>query len=119
MKNILIVENSKFIIMLLKNKIELAGDFKVIWTQSLSDAVEILDNKDLDFFACVLDYHLPDARHGAIIDVVVGKKIPAIIFTDGINQEIREKVWSKLVVDYVLHDDRESVGPHHFLTQKP
>jgi CheY-like chemotaxis protein len=109
MKTVLIVEDSKFFGMTIKNKIETKTKFNVVWVQNITEAIKVLSEVDEDFFAGILDFNLPDAPKGEIIDEVIKRDIPAIVFTGSVSKEIRESVWSKKVVDYVIKDAPQSL----------
>nr|WP_320194330.1 diguanylate cyclase [uncultured Desulfobacter sp.] len=81
----------------------------VTWTTSLAETLPCLDSSQR-YSAAVLDFVLPDATNGEIIDVVTQKGIPSIVFTSVINSELRKIVWSKKIVDYILKDDQSSLG---------
>ncbi len=72
----------------------------VTWTKTLAETLPYLDGGQ-SYSAAVLDFVLPDAMKGEIIDVVTQKGIPSIVFTSGINPELRQFVWSKKIVDYI------------------
>ena len=109
MKKILLVEDSNFFGMVTKNKIQTESNFYVVWKKSLSETLEELNRANSNFFAAVLDFNLPDAPHGEVIDHVISKDIPVIVFTGNISEEVREYVWSKKVADYILKHDPNSV----------
>ena len=109
MKKVLVVEDSSFFGMVIKNKIQTKSNFYVTWTKNLSETVKELNKANNNFFAAVLDFNLPDAPQGEVIDKVTSKNIPSIVFTGNVSEQIREFVWSKKVVDYILKDDPNSV----------
>lgn len=104
MKKILVVEDSKSVGTLLCRKLQDA-DFETVWAKSMAEAASLLKGRSVDFFCSILDLKLPDAADGEIIDLVMAKSIPAIVFTGNLNKGVREMVWSKNVVDYVLKDN--------------
>jgi len=110
MQSVLIVEDSIFFGVLLKNKLEKETNFKGRWCRSMSEAVKTLEQADNHFFAAILDYNLPDAPDGEIIDAVIKRGVPAIVFTGIISEKVRSLVWSKKVVDYALKDDSQSIN---------
>ena len=109
MKTVLIVEDTSFFGRIIQNKLETETDFKTVWARSMAAAVEALDEADDRFFAAILDFNLPDAPHGEIIDEVVFRRIPVIVFTSDLSEDVRELVWSKSVADYALKDDSQSL----------
>ena len=114
MKQILIVEDSKFFGVLLQKRLAEEGGYEVAWAQNMAEAVALLDAPASDYFAGILDFNLPDAPNGEIIDELVARCIPAIVFTGGVNAEVRDIVWSKDVVDYILKGDRRA--PEYIVT---
>ena len=109
MKKVLVVESSSFFGTVIKNRIQNGHNFDVIWARNLSETLKELNNPDNNFFAAVLDLDLPDAQQGEVLDKVIVKDIPAIVFTGNVSEQIREFVWSKKVVDYILKEDPNSV----------
>ena len=109
MKKVLVVESSSFFGTVIKNRIQNGPNFDVIWARNLSETLKELNNPDNNFFAAVLDLDLPDAQQGEVLDKVIVKDIPAIVFTGNVSEQIREFVWSKKVVDYILKEDPNSV----------
>ncbi len=108
MKSILVVEDSKFIGSMVKYRLEEAA-YDVVWVKKMSEAIKALDEEENNFFAALLDYNLPDAPRGEIIDEVSDRDIPSIVFTGLVSEEVRETVWAKGVVDYVIKDDPNSL----------
>lgn len=81
----------------------------VTWTKTLTETLPYLDGGQY-YSAAVLDFVLPDATKGEIIEVVTQKGIPSIVFTSGISSELRKFVWSKKIVDYILKNDQSSLS---------
>ncbi|MDH4321095.1 MAG: diguanylate cyclase [Desulfobulbaceae bacterium] len=80
----------------------------------MAEAIRLLDDADAPFFCAILDLKLPDAPNGEIIDLVMARNIPVIVFTGNLNKGVREMVWSKSVVDYVLKDNPDA--PDYLVT---
>ena len=106
-KRILLVEDNKFVGTLLRTKLQ-AARYSVVWARDLAEALAQLAVHGDGFFAAILDYSLPDAPAGEIIDHVVRRDIPAVVFTGQFSDEVRNAVWMKNVVDYVLKDNFSS-----------
>ncbi|MDH5298518.1 MAG: diguanylate cyclase [Desulfobulbaceae bacterium] len=103
-RKILVVEDSNFVGTLLQEKLRRAR-YTTVWTKSKAETVELLDGGGHDFFCAILDFKLPDAQDGSVIGEVVGRGIPGIVFTGDLSTEVRDLVWAKNVVDYVLKDN--------------
>ncbi|MDH3359610.1 MAG: diguanylate cyclase [Desulfobulbaceae bacterium] len=103
-KKILIVEDNKFVGSVLRYKLQ-AARYSVVWAIDLAEALVVLESQGDQIFAAILDFALPDAPSGEIIDHVVSRNIPAVVYTGVLSEEIRSTVWMKKVVDYVLKDN--------------
>ena len=104
MKRVLVVEDSKMLATLISRKIHSELKFEKDIAASFKEAVELIRQHRDEYFVAVLDLHLPDAPYGEIVDYVLSEKIPVIVFTSQFSDEIREKMWSKNVVDYVVKE---------------
>lgn len=102
MPRILIVEDSKMFATLISRKIrsDLRCDRDVAPT--FKKARELIDKRGDDYFVAVLDLHLPDAHKGEVVDYVLEKNIPVIVFTGEFSDQIRDNMLAKNVVDYVV-----------------
>ncbi len=109
LKKILLVEDDHFFGTMLQRNFAQESDLETVWAQSLAEGRELMASGEHDFFAAVLDFNLPDAPQGEIIPIVLERHIPVIVFTASSDIEIREKVWSYNVVDYIFKDDTNSV----------
>ncbi len=105
---VLVIEDSAFFqVVVMKKFIEQTG-YEPIWAASLAQAMERLAEHD-DFFAAIIDFNLPDAPNGEAIEEVIIHKIPAIVFTGMISEQVRDAIWSHKVVDYFLKTDLGSI----------
>lgn len=109
-ERILLVEDDLTFGKILVKELESEIRVPVIWTKTLAETIPYLNSGKHYYSAAVLDFVLPDATNGEIINVVTQKGIPSIVFTGNINPDIRKFVWSKKVVDYILKDDKSSLN---------
>ncbi len=109
MTRILIVEDSRTFSSVLARSIGQELGFETRIASTMAQAAEILA-EDRDFLAALLDINLPDAQNGEAVDLVVGLGIPSIIFTGEMGDEVRDRFWSKRIVDYVLKSTQENVS---------
>ena len=107
MKQVLVVEDSIAVSSLMKKKL-MGARFSVVVANSLTEALVLIEENSSHFFAAILDFRLPDAPNGEIIDKVVAHGIPSIVFTGDLSQEVRNFVWERHVVDYVLKDNSQA-----------
>ncbi|MFA6900750.1 MAG: diguanylate cyclase [Desulfurivibrionaceae bacterium] len=107
---ILVVEDDKFFAKLLRERLVDELGYAVIWTSSLAETVDQLNNQgDKQIVAGILDYHLPDAHDGEIITTVIDYEIPVIVFTGLVDESVREKIWNNEVADYVVKGQPNSI----------
>ncbi len=115
MKNLLIVEDNRISGTLIRTKISSSLNLNIFWAQTMEEAVKILDEHQNNFFAALLDYVLPDASKGQIVDEVVARGISSIVFTATVTEQVRTQLWQKNIVDYVIKDDAQSIEYLAFL----
>ncbi|MBB6480699.1 GGDEF domain-containing response regulator [Spirochaeta isovalerica] len=109
---IIIVEGSEFYGKLLKHSISHSLGFQVIWFKSYREAEVGLPThvESGEIIMAILDYHLPDAMDGAIVDLCLSHNIPSLVMTSTFSPDIQEVIWSKKVIDYVIKEGSHSVG---------
>ncbi len=106
MKKILIVEDSNMFVNLLKNRI-----YRDFWIESdvcrsYEEATTLLAGKTTDYELAILDLTLPGAPDGEIVDLISSYAIPIVVVTGRMNDQVREKILEKQVIDYIIK------GPH-------
>ncbi len=109
MQKVLLIEDSRTFATVIKKTIETDLHFPVDWVSTYADAVRNIETHATEYFIALIDLHLPDALKGEALDLVLTQKIPPIVLTGKFGDEIREYIWSKKVVDYVLKDNPQSV----------
>jgi diguanylate cyclase (GGDEF)-like protein len=118
MKKLLIVEDNRISGTLIRAKVSSVLDFSIYWAQNLKETIALLDQHKNDFFAALLDYVLPDAPNGEVIDTVVSRGISSIVFTATVTDKVRKDLWKKNIVDYVIKDDAQSIEYLTFLLSR-
>jgi len=106
---IIIVEDSEFFGKLVKRQIISSLGLQVIWYKSYAEAEAGISQLTGNSIA-LLDFHLPDAMSGEIIDLFMKKNIPSIVMTGTFSADLQELIWSKKVIDYVIKEGGHSVG---------
>ena len=109
MDKLLIVEDSPIFYRLLRHALESKFGCRGIIAENLAQAQSLLENNSTDYFAAILDMELPDAPHGEIIDYVVSKNIPSLVYTGKFTEKQRAEILNKNIVDYILKDNVNSV----------
>ena len=106
---ILIVEDSQFFLNVISRRIESEIKAETLLAASLSQAMKQIEEHEEEISLCCIDLMLPDAPNGEIVDLVVEKKLPCIVFTGVYSDEIREEILSRKVIDYVTKDSPDSL----------
>jgi len=104
MRHVLIVEDSKVMSAMISRRIRNDLRFERDVAATFKEAKEFIDTDPSKYFVAIVDLHLPDAPKGEIVDYVLYKKIPVIVFTGQFSDEIRETMLSKNVVDYIVKE---------------
>jgi diguanylate cyclase (GGDEF)-like protein len=105
MKKILVVEDSDMVMKILRHLMQstMPSD-EAYYAANFSQAQALCDHHD--FFAALVDLNLPDAPDGEVVDFVLSKKIPTIVFTGQYDDQHRDQLFAKGVVDYVTKEGR-------------
>ncbi len=107
MSCLLLVEDNRTIAKLIIRRVHSDLELEIVHAKTYQEVQTVLEERSGDFFSALLDLNLPDAEEGEIVDLVLGYNIPSIVFTGVLSDKVRELVWSKNVVDYVV---KESIG---------
>lgn len=105
---VLVVEDSRAYRNYLTQQLSSLG-CTVIGAETLAEASSILQENHAFRFA-VLDYCLPDAQDGEVIDLVLAHQHKVIVLTATFNDDARERFIAKGVMDYILKDSMASVS---------
>lgn len=106
---ILLVEDAKFFRSVIKAQIEKQLGFNVTCAETYAEACDIINERGDAFFLALLDLNLPDAPSGEIVDFVIDKAIPSIVFSGHFNEELRDHLLQKNIIDYVVKDSPASI----------
>ena len=106
---ILVVEDSKFFNVLVSKSVSKQIHAEVVSVLTLAEMCEAVKNAERPFSLALVDIVLPDAPEGEAVDWLVANNIPCIVFTSLLSSDIRERVLSQHVIDYVLKDTPSSL----------
>ncbi len=109
MKKVLVVDDSPMILSLLKKEFAKYDFIQPFFAKSYKEAIKIIRENKANFQAALLDLSLPDAQNGEIVKLVNSHHIPAVILSATVNEELKNIILKKDVVDFVLKDDTASI----------
>lgn len=108
MKKILIVEDSTTVTKILKHIIKQDAGITGIFAETFDEGRALYDQHGEELFAAIVDLHLPDAPTGETVDYFLGKNLPVIVLTANYQEEKRDELLKKGIVDYILKESRYS-----------
>jgi diguanylate cyclase (GGDEF)-like protein len=106
-RKVLLIDDSQVCMNLLIKLANRAGLIPVC-AASLAEAKYTFGNSKPEEYLCaVVDYHLPDAPRGQAIDFTIMSFLPTIVITGHIDNETRENVLARHVVDYIPKENSQ------------
>ena len=108
MRNILVIEDSPLVLKILEHLFRQESTLQPVFCASLAEAEVMLDTSAELFFAAIVDMHLPDAPDGESVDLVMRHALPCIVLSGSYNEQRRDDLLMKGVVDYVLKESQHS-----------
>ena len=109
MKKVLVVDDSKTVLSLLKIELDDYDDIEPYFAESFKEATQLIRQNQNHFHAALLDLNLPDAENGEIVRLANSHKIPAVILSATLDEELKESISKRDIVDFVLKDDPASI----------
>lgn len=109
MKNkVLIVEDSAVILKILKHLAKQNLELEPLFASSMQDARTLYQQHKEQLFAGIIDLALPDGPNGELVDFLLAEDFPIVVLTGSYNEQRREALINKGVVDYVVKESRYS-----------
>jgi diguanylate cyclase (GGDEF)-like protein len=99
---ILVVDDSRAIGMAVIRSLQAVTDLPLDYADSFKACERLLTEHGLAYKAAVVDLNLPDAPDGQAIDLVLGNRIPAIVLTGMLDEDLHARISGKPIVDYVV-----------------
>ena len=105
---VLIVEDSQVVMRVLRHLAAKELNFELSFAENMAQAKALIAEHPQEWLAALVDLNLPDAPYGELVDYTLEQKIPTIVLTGTYNDERREQLINKGVVDYVIKESRYS-----------
>lgn len=106
MRKVLVVEDSLPIVALHKNIVHKSGMEPVVATTFAE--VKALKSRFNEFYCAIIDYSLPDAPNGEAIKYILDEKVPGIVMTGMLDDNVREHILQLPVIDYVTKSNKQA-----------
>ena len=109
-RRMLLVEASSSLSFAIKAKLEQAADVEIVLARSIAEAKEAIRIYDGQFFLSLLALSVPDGSGDEVVAVTLDADIPTIVFTGTYSTELRDKLFSLGVIDYLIKDSPDSLN---------
>jgi len=76
---------------------------------TFAETREAVEQAKIPFNLALVDIDLPDAHNGEAVDWLAQQDIPCIVFTGMFSEDLRERLLSQKVIDYVVKDTPSSL----------
>lgn len=107
-RNILVIEDSPLVLKILEHLFRQEPDLQPLFCASMAEAEVLLETSAALFFAAIVDLNLPDAPDGEVVDLVLRHAVPCIVLTGSYDEQRRDNLLLKGVVDYVIKESQHS-----------
>ncbi|MEF3191531.1 MAG: diguanylate cyclase [Campylobacterales bacterium] len=104
---VLIVDDNIITLKLVAKTLGTAEVYEPVMATSLAEARDRIQEHG-SFFAAIVDLDLLDTHDDEIVDLVLSHGIPTIVLTANMDEELRQRINTKPIVDYVLKDNADS-----------
>ncbi|MFL0810154.1 MAG: response regulator [Agarilytica sp.] len=108
MKKVLVVEDSSLVMKVLKHVLSNSTLFQFDYAMDFAEAKALCEQNDDGYFAALVDLSLPDAPNGEVVDFCLSKGFPTVVLTGSFNEENKNTLLAKGIVDYVTKEGRFS-----------
>jgi CheY-like chemotaxis protein len=106
---VLVVEDSKFFSHLVYKAVNDRIGADVITAFTFAETRDAVEKATEPFNLALVDINLPDATNGEAVDWLAMRSIPCIVFTSLFSEDLRERLLSQKVIDYVVKDTPSSL----------
>ncbi len=108
MKEILLVDDSKFIQAIVKDSLSEIKDANITQSYTFEDTKQLLEENRYDI--AIVDVNLPDAQNGEAISLTASYDIPVVVLTAGINKTIKDIILKENIIEYVTKSDPNTIS---------
>jgi len=107
-KKIIVVEDSSIVTKIIRHILKAEPTIEASFAASFAEAKSLYESLKDEVFAALVDLNLPDAPDGEVVDFMLEMQVPTVVLTGSCDEERRERLQSKGIVDYVNKEGRYS-----------
>ncbi|MGF9694381.1 diguanylate cyclase [Rhizobium sp. 0TCS1.26] len=105
--DVLLIEDSVALSLLLKRRIEAETNATVHLCTSFAEAERALDNGQ--FTLALTGHNLPDAADGEILELLTDRDVPTILFSGSVINDLQSNYAKYRLVDYIIKDNHATL----------
>lgn len=105
MKKVLIVESDASVSTKFKALLRARIDFDCDTAEDLKSAKQKIKKERPDYYVVVINLDLPESEGEDVVDYAMARNNPVLVYASTFNDEVRERMISKRVLDYVVRED--------------
>lgn len=109
MQKLLVVEDSAVFRAIVEQQIGQELGIELVLAETMAQGLAAVEGRADEFFLALLDLTLPDAPNGEIVDAMLDRGVPVVVFTSRYDEGLRETLLAKNVIDYVPKDSPASL----------
>lgn len=107
--NVLVIEDSKFFSQLVCKAVAERTGLNVVAATTFAEARAAVESGETPFDLALCDIVLPDSQDGESVEYICNKDIPCIVFTSVYSEDLREHLFTKNIIDFVIKDTPASL----------
>lgn len=105
MKKVLVVENDFAVANKFKALLRARLDFDCDLVVDLKTAKQKIKREKPEYFAIIVNLDIPESEGEDMVDYALARSAPVLVYSATFNDEVRERMISKRVLDYVVRED--------------
>ncbi len=108
---VLLIEDSPVQAKIIRKQFEAFSDFPVLIANDLQEAAACYAAHKEEIFVAVADLNLPDAPDGEAVDLCLQWKMPTLVLTASIDDEMRQSFLDRNVADFFFKGSMDEIAP--------
>lgn len=108
--NILLVEDSRTYQEIITTKLDQTFAANITVCSSYNEVLDAVVSGNSQYDIALTDLNVPGAPNGEVMDELLSRGIPTVVFTGTFSEEVRDRMLNRRVVDYVVKDSPDSVS---------
>ncbi len=117
-KKLLIVDDDKFILSVIIDKLKNYEDLEVLEASSYKEGIKCIANNKNSINAAIIDLNLPDCNDGDMANYTLSKKIPTVILTGKYDRTMKDKLLQYTTLDFIVKDGKKGIKDSIFTIKR-